>query len=126
MEQRRGADMLTLNFSRKVLGAEAFLKLERYEVTQTIRAGTSDIVKGIMDSELRAGDELCVALDGENIGLASLIACHWVPATALTSEDARRGGFNTVDELKAALKRAGYRFKPLIDYVFYLVQFGWR
>ena len=118
--------MFTLNFTRKVLGPEASLKLERHEVTQTIRAGTSDIVKGIMNSELRAGDKLRIALDGENIGLASLIACHWMPAADLTSEDAQRGGFNTVDELGAALKRAGYRFKPLIDYVFYLVQFGWR
>jgi len=117
--------MFTLNFTRKVLGPEASLKLQRHEVTQTIRAETSAIVKGIMNSGLRAGDELRIALDGENIGLASLIACEWVPAAGLTSGDARRGGFHTVEELQAALKRAGYRFKPLIDYIFYRVHFGW-
>jgi hypothetical protein len=118
--------MFTLNFTRRVLGLEASLKLQRHEVTQTIRAGTSDIVKAIMNSELRRGDELRIALDRENIGLASLIACEWVPAVGLTSADTRRGGFNNLDELGAALKRAGYRFKPLTDYVFYRARFGWR
>jgi hypothetical protein len=41
-------------------------------------------------------------------------------------EDAQRGGFNTLKELKSALKRAGYRFKPVTNYAFYKVQFSWR
>ena len=118
--------MFTLNFTLKVLGPEASRKLEQHKVTQTIRAGTSDIVKAIRSRELRAGDELRIALDGENMGLVSLIACERLRAVSLTDEDARTGGFNTVDELAAALKRAGYRFKPLVDYMFYRVQFDWR
>lgn len=121
-----GKTIFTLNFTRQVLGPGASLKLERYKVTQTIRSGTSDIVKAIKSRELRAGDELRIALDGEGIGFASLIACLWVPAVGLASEDAQRGGFDTLAELEAALHRAGYRFKPLIDYVFYRVQFDWR
>lgn len=119
------AEIFTLNFTREVLGPEASLELEHHEVTQTIRAKTSDIVKAIINRELWAGDALRIVLDGEGIGLASLIACQWVPAVGLTEEHAQRGGFNTLEELQAALKRAGYRFKPLIDYVFYRVQFAW-
>ena len=118
--------MFTLKFTRRVLGPEASLKLEQHEVTQTIRAGTSDIVKAIINRELLAGDKVRITLDGEDSGLASLIGCWWVSAAGLTSQDAQRGGFNTLDDLQAALIRAGYRFKPLVDYVFYRIQFGWE
>ncbi len=118
--------MFSLNFTRKVLGPEASLKLERHEVTQTIRAGTNDIIKAIKNGELRAGDELGIALDGENVGFAYLAGCQLVAAVDLASEDAERGGFDSLEKLGAVLKRAGYRFKPLMDYTFYRVQFGWR
>lgn len=118
-------EIFTLNFTSNVLGAEAALRLKQHKVTQTLRAGTGDIIKAIINRELRAGDALHIALDRGDMGLARLTRCELVPAVGLTNEDAQRGGFNTVEELQVALKRAGYRFKPLIDYMFYRVQFVW-
>ncbi len=119
------AGMFTLSFTRGVLGPEASLKLEQHKVTQTIRAAASDIVQAIQSRQLWSRDFIRVTLDGEDVGLASVIACERIPAVGLTDADAQRGGFSTLEELQLALKRAGYRFKPLIDYVFYRVQFVW-
>ncbi len=117
--------MFTHNFTREVLGSEASLKLEQHKVTQTISAESSDIVQAIQSRQLWSRDFIRVTLDGEDVGLASVIACERIPAVGLTDADAQRGGFNTLEELQLALKKAGYRFKPLIDYVFYRVQFTW-
>ena len=43
----------------------------------------------------------------------------------LTQEDARGGGFDNRFELAYALKRAGYRFKPLGEYTLYRCHFAW-
>ncbi len=115
----------TLSFSRRILGPEASLKLERHQVTQTIRAESNDVVQAVLSRQLWSRDFMRVTLDGEDVGLASVIACERIPAVGLTDADAQRGGFNTLNELQLALKKAGYRFKPLIDYVFYRVQFVW-
>ncbi len=125
MTQQPGGEMFTLNFTRGVLGPEASLKLEQHKVTQTIRAEASDIVQAVLNRQLWSREFICVTLDGEDVGLVSVIACERIPAIGLTDADTQRGGFNTLEELQAALKRAGYRFKPLIDYVFYRIQFVW-
>ncbi len=123
--QQPGGEMFTLNFTREVLGSEASLKLEQHKVTQTISAESSDIVQAIQSRQLWSRDFIRVTLDGEDVGLVSVIDCKRLPAVGLTDADAQRGGFNTLEELQLALKKAGYRFKPLIDYVFYRVQFTW-
>ncbi|MBA7592135.1 hypothetical protein ES708_34312 [subsurface metagenome] len=40
-------------------------------------------------------------------------------------DDAHRGGFDTLADLEQALKRAGYRFKPLNQYEICRIQFSW-
>ncbi len=115
----------TLSFSRRILGPEASLKLERHQVTQTIRAESNDVVQAILSRQLWSRELVRVTLDGEDMGLVSVVACERLPAIALTDADAQRGGFSTLEELDLALKKAGYRFKPLIDYQFYRVQFTW-
>ncbi len=117
--------MFTLNFTREVLGSEASLKLERHQVTQTIRAESNDVVQAALSRQLWSRELVRVTLDGEDMGLVSVVACERLPAIALTDADAQRGGFSTLEELDLALQRAGYRFKPLIDYQFYRVQFTW-
>ncbi len=115
----------TLSFSRRILGPEASLKLERHQVTQTIRAESNDVVQAALSRQLWSRELVRVTLDGEDMGLVSVVACERLPAIALTDADAQRGGFSTLEELDLALQRAGYRFKPLIDYQFYRVQFTW-
>ncbi len=119
------AGMYTLSFSRRILGPEASLKLGRHQVTQTIRAASNNVVQAALSRQLWSRELVRVTLDGEDLGLVSVVACERLPAIGLTDADAQRGGFSTLEELRAALKRAGYRFKPLIDYQFYRVQFTW-
>ncbi|MBU0847433.1 hypothetical protein KKH23_09645 [Patescibacteria group bacterium] len=45
--------------------------------------------------------------------------------SALTIDDAHRGGFDSLDELENVLQRAGYRFKSLNEYELYRIQFTW-
>jgi predicted DNA-binding protein YlxM (UPF0122 family) len=66
-----------------------------------------------------------VMLDKRPIGLATYIAMDVVNWEYLNLDDARRGGFDTLDDLGQALKRAGYRFRPLHNYRFYRLQFTW-
>ncbi len=119
------AGMYTLSFSRRILGPEASLKLGRHQVTQTIRAASNNVVQAALSRQLWSRELVRVTLDGEDLGLVSVVACERLPAIGLTDADAQRGGFSTLEELQLALKKAGYRFKPLIDYVFYRVQFVW-
>ncbi len=119
------AGMYTLSFSRRILGPEASLKLGRHQVTQTIRAASNNVVQAALSRQLWSRELVRVTLDGEDLGLVSVVACERLPAIGLTDADAQRGGFSTLEELRAVLKRAGYRFKPLIDYQFYRVQFTW-
>jgi len=46
-------------------------------------------------------------------------------ADELSIDDAKRGGFDNRFELAYALKRAGYRFKPLDEYLLYRCHFTW-
>jgi len=54
-----------------------------------------------------------------------LVSMDLVTWEALDIGDAQRGGFNTLADLAQALKRAGYRFKPLNEYELYRIQFAW-
>ncbi|GAJ09002.1 unnamed protein product, partial [marine sediment metagenome] len=57
-----------------------------------------------------------------HVELISMDAVNW---GYLSVEDARRGGFDSLADLEQALKRAGYRFRPLNDYQLYRIQFAW-
>jgi hypothetical protein len=117
--------MFTVDFTKRVLGLEPTRNLEEHRVTQTLRGEMSDFIGAIIAGHLATGDELHIILDGKNLGPVNLIGCWRITAAGLMEEDAQRGGFNTLKELKSALKRAGYRFKPITDYAFYKVQFSW-
>lgn len=92
-----------------------------HEVTQTLRSRSSAKVLG----DRLLWPPVPVYLDGREIGTVRLRSIDAVKEEALTIEDAQRGGFDTRLELSQALLRAGYRFKPLGEYVFYRCRFEW-
>jgi len=114
-----------LHFSTRVLGPAAAYRLERGQVTQTLRSESSSITNAIIDSRVSAGDRLEVVLDGLLVGNVELISMDAVTWSALTIDDAHRGGFDSLDELENVLQRAGYRFKSLNEYELYRIQFTW-
>ncbi len=113
-----------LNFTTRVLGPAAAYRLEKRQVTQTLRYDGNSITESILNGRVSAGDRLEVVLDGIIAGQAELVSMDAVTWEALTIEDARRGGFDSLDDLEQALKRAGYRFKPN-DYQLFRIQFSW-
>jgi hypothetical protein len=109
-----------LMFTRRVLGRFASARLEEKKVTQTIRSD-----KEI--EEIKVGDVVDVSLDYVPIGKARITSIDKVRLSDLGREDAERGGFEgIIDELRKALMRAGFRFKPLSEYVQNRVQFVWQ
>ena len=118
--------MERLNFTTAVLGQKAASRLRERQVTQTIRSGSSSIVLAISDQRVKSGELIQVTLDDEFVGYAKATSMDKVRLDDLTQDDARRGGFDNRFELFYALRRAGYRFKPLNEYVFYRCQFAWR
>ena len=114
-----------IKFTAKVLGPVAGYKLTRNQVTQTIRSENDGIAGAVLNGQVSAGDRLEVFLDTVRIGQVDLVSMEPVTWEALDVDDARRGGFDTLDDLAAALKRAGFRFKPLDDYQLYRIQFRW-
>ncbi|GAI49366.1 unnamed protein product, partial [marine sediment metagenome] len=86
---------------------------------------SDSITNAVILGRVSAGDRLEVVLDGILVGHAELVSMNAVTWGALGIDDARRGGFDTMDDLEAALKRAGYRFKPLNEYELYRIQFTW-
>ncbi|MBA7555231.1 hypothetical protein ES705_47887 [subsurface metagenome] len=117
--------MEQIRFTTRVLGPAAAYRLEKRQVTQTLRSESDSITNAILNGRLSAGDRLEVVLDGIIAGHAKLISMDTVILDGLTIEDARRGGFDSISELALALKRAGYRFQPIEDYTFYRIQFTW-
>ena len=122
--------MKQVRFSTRVLGPVAAFRLERgrissIAVTQTLRSESSSITNAILLGRVRAGNRLEVLLDSRLVGRAELVSMDLVTWEALDVEDAQRGGFDTLADLEQALKRAGYRFKPLAKYEFYRIQFAW-
>ena len=114
-----------IHFTTRVLGPAAAYRLEKHEVTQTLRSGSSSITEAILNGRVSAGDRLEVTLDGILAGHAELVSMNAVTWGALATDDAYRGGFDTIDDLEATLRRAGYRFKPLNEYQLFRIKFSW-
>jgi len=114
--------MEQLHFTIKVLGPLAAYRLKEHQVTQTIRSYSSSIVQALLSSKPKVGDQMEVMLDGRPIGLAEYITMDVVNWEYLNLSDARRCGFDTVDDLGQALKRAGYSFRPLYRLRFFWLQ----
>lgn len=113
-----------IRFTTRVLGPAAAYRLEKRQVTQTLRSDSS-ITESILNARVSAGDRLEIVLNGMVVGEAELISMDAVTWSALTIEDAHRGGFDSVEDLELALKQAGYRFKPLNQYELFRIQFRW-
>jgi len=117
--------MERINFTTAVLGKKAAAGLKEHQVSQTIRFGTSSIVLAVNDRRVKPGEIIQVALDDELVGYARLLGMEKVSWEELSQDDAWRGGFDNRFELAYALKRSGYRFKPLNQYPFYRCKFTW-
>jgi hypothetical protein len=118
--------MERINFTTAVLGAKATARLREHQMTQTMRSGTSSIVLAVNDGRLSPGDMIQVTLDDEFVVYARFTGMEKISCEQLTQEDARRGGFDNRFELAYALKRAGYRFKPLDEYPLYRCHFTYE
>jgi len=114
-----------LHFTTKVLGPLAAYKLINYQVTQTLRSKESSITKVIQGGLVKIGDQVEVMLDNIKIEMAEFVIMDAVTWVNLTTKDAARGGFDSLEDLEKALQRAGYRFKPIDMYQLYRVQFSW-
>lgn len=114
-----------IRFTARVLGPVATYRLEKRQVTQTIRSYSSSITQAILLGKASAGDHLEILLDNIVIGRTELTLMDAVTWVDLNADSARRGGFDTLVDLSEALKRAGYRFKPLEQYELYRIQFKW-
>jgi len=111
--------MEQLHFTTKVLGPLAAYKLKEKQVTQTVRSSSSSIVQALLSTKSKIGDRMEVKLDGRPIGLAEYISMDVVSWEYLNFDDSRRSGFDTVDSLHQALKRAGYSSHPLYRLIFF-------
>ncbi|GAJ03994.1 unnamed protein product [marine sediment metagenome] len=120
-----GKLMEQLHFTTRVLGPAAAYRLEKRQVTQTLRSESNSITTSILNGRVSAGDQLEVVLDGIIAGHAELIYTDAVTWGSLDIDDARRGGFDTLADLEQALKRGGFRFMPLNQYELYRIQFTW-
>jgi len=118
--------MQSINFTTHVLGPLAALRLKHEKVTQTLRAKDSLITEAILSGEVKVGDQIRIALNNRILGIAKLSACDRVRWDALDIDDAHRGGFDSLQELGLALKRAEYRFRSLDGSTFYRIQFQWE
>jgi len=118
--------MERLNFTSRVLWPKATARLKDHKVTQTIRSRSSSIVLAINDQRVKPGEAIQVALDDEFIGYAHFLMMDKVSWGDLGEDDAWRGGFDNRNELANALRRAGYRFKPLDEYTLYRCLFTWE
>jgi len=118
--------MQTINFTTHVLGPLATLRLKQERVTQTHLAKDSLITEAILSGEVKVGDQIRIALNNTRLGIAKLSICDRVRWDELDIDDAHRGGFDNLQDLGLALKRAGYRFRSLDGSSFYRIQFQWR
>jgi len=114
-----------IRFTTRVLGPVTAYRLEKHQVSQTLRANRSGITESILNGRVTGGAHLEVVLDGIPVGRAAFVSMDAVTWEVLEVGDARRGGFDSLDDLELALKQAGYRFRPLNDYQLYRIQFMW-
>jgi len=117
--------MQTILFTAHVLGPLAALRLKQEKITQALRDRDSSITEAILSGEVKVGDQMRIALNSRILGIAKLSACDRVRWDELDIDDAHRGGFDSLQELGLALKRAGYRFRSLDGSTFYRIQFQW-
>jgi len=117
--------METINFTTRVLGQATAYRLEKCQVNQTLRSENDTLTTAILNGRVGAGDLLEVILDGIVVGDAKLLSMTAVTWNTLNVDDALRGGFDSLKDLEAALKRAGFRFQPLNDYHLFRIQFRW-
>ena len=113
-----------LTFTTRVLGSLASKRLRVRSVHQTIRNVFSTPIR----MGWKVGDTAGVVLEDtgqERIGQITILAIEPILWSDITADDARFGGFDTVDQLGKALKRAGYRFKDPSSYYFYRIRFLW-
>jgi len=114
-----------IRFTTKVLGPAAAYRLEKRQITQTLRSESSSITNAILNGRVSAGDRLEVVLDGILVGHAELVSMDAVNWEYINLDDATRGGFDSLADLEKALRRAGCRFLPLNNYKLYRIQFTW-
>jgi len=114
-----------IHFTTRVLGPAAAFKLEKHQLSQTLRSDSHPITESILRGRVSPGDRLEVLLDRILVGHVELVSMDVVTWEALGIDDALRGGFDTLADLEQALKRAGYRFKPLNEYELFRIQFRW-
>ncbi len=114
-----------IRFTTRVLGPAAAYRLESRQVTQTLRSESDSVTNAVILGRVSAGDRLELFLDGILVGKVKLVSMDAITWEALSIDDAHRGGFDTLPDLRQALERAGYRFKPLNEYKFYRIQFTW-
>jgi len=114
-----------IRFTTRVLGPAAAYRLEKRQVTQTLRSESSTITNAIINGRVSVGERLEVILDKSVVGSVELVSMDAVTWRDLTLDDAHRGGFDSLEDLSEALRRAGYRFKPLNDYQLLRIQFLW-
>ena len=118
-------ELTRLSFTTRVLGALAAFRLEKEEVTQTVRSANEPLIKSYHGGLIECDDDFHIVLDRRMIGMATFHSIEGVRWPDLQNEDARRGGFDDIDELKKALLRAGFRFKPIGAYELYRIHFQW-
>ena len=105
-------------FSKNILGASGMEKLKQREITQTLRLTTFVMATNEFNIMERA-----TILGAVFVGRGRLVSVDFVRMKDLTIDDATRGGFDTISELKKALNRAGFRFKA--EYLMQRMRFRW-
>ncbi|MDG7023036.1 MAG: ASCH domain-containing protein [Nitrososphaerota archaeon] len=111
-----------LSFSVRVLGTTASQALRDGKVLQSIRSRHS-----AAPFLRRRGQVVAVYLDGKFLYHVRITEIKQKPLRDLTQFDAELGGFLTLKELQGAVKRAGFRFKPLHEYTgTFAIQFQQR
>jgi len=88
--------MQQLTFTTHVLGTKAASRLEKWQITQTIRSGSSSIVKAILAGSLKIRDMMQVVLDDRITGLAEYIGIDSIYWEYINLDDTKRGGFDSV------------------------------
>jgi hypothetical protein len=116
-----------LDFTPKVLGEKASGRLVDHLVTQTLRGLRHWPTYKLWQDQLLIGDvPIPIRLYLKPLGVVNLKSVDRVKWQDLTFEDPHRGGFDNMDDLAQALRRAGFRFKPLEEYEFFRIRFEWK
>ena len=117
--------MERITFTKKVLGPMAGYRLMKKQVVQTFRSKHEVITQAALQGFVKSNDTVEIFFDGIFIGYAAYLLTtptHW---DALNENDAKKGGFDTMEDLEQALQRAGFRFRPMNDYQLYRTEFKW-